>query len=142
MNEQTSLWEAAELKDLAEMRHFVEGSLNELKVDDAVQYGIVLAVDELVSNVVEHGYQGGAGLVEITIQKHGEDLIIFVRDQAPPFDPLTVPEPDISVPLEKRQIGGLGVYLARHYLDRVEHRITARGGNELKLTKSGIFSSS
>ncbi len=142
MNEQTSLWQAAELKDLAEIRHFVEGSLNELKVDEAIQYGIVLAVDELVSNVLEHGYQGTAGPVEISIKRADKDLIILLRDQAPPFNPLTVAEPDVSVPLEKRQIGGLGVYLARHYLDHIEHRITAQGGNELKLTKSGIFSSS
>lgn len=139
MDERTSLWQAAELKDLAEIRRFVEASLNELGLEEATQYGIVLAVDELISNILEHGYQGAGGTVEIAIKKVDRDLIIYLRDQASPFDPLTVPEPDISAPLEKRPIGGLGVYLAKHYLDHIEHRVTTQGGNELKLTKKGIF---
>ena len=123
------------------MRRFVEARLDELKVERASQYGVVLAVDELVSNVLEHGYQGAAGLLEITIIRTGQDLVITLRDDAPPFNPLTVPEPDTAAPLEKRPIGGLGVFLAKHYLDSIKHRVTVQGGNELQLTKRDIFQS-
>ena len=42
---------------------------------------------------------------------------------------------NLNLPLEKRPIGGLGVYLARQAMDEVHHRITSTGGNELTLVK-------
>jgi serine/threonine-protein kinase RsbW len=129
----------AELKKLADMRHFVQDAALALKADPAAIPYVVLAVDEVVTNIIVHGYKKEEGYIEIAVGKAEDSLMIRVRDQAPLFDPTSVPSPDLTLPLEERPLGGLGVYLANTFLDDVTYRETAQGGNELTLVKKGII---
>ena len=126
---------AAELNNLETMRHFVEESARALHVDQDTAFDLAQAVDECATNIVEHGYQGQPGSIEIEIDRAGENLAIVLRDHAPPFDPTGVPPPDLTLPLEEREPGGLGVYLARHMVDEMRHRALPDGGNELTMLK-------
>jgi serine/threonine-protein kinase RsbW len=135
MNTGYSLCLAAELENLAVMRNFVQKSATALGVDPAVISDVVLAADEAVTNVIVHGYQGRQGTIEIKVEWEAMDVLVHVRDDAPPFDPTSVPSPDLTRPLEERSPGGLGIYLIRQYVDEVIHRITPQGGNELILKK-------
>jgi anti-sigma regulatory factor (Ser/Thr protein kinase) len=54
---------------------------------------------------------------------------------APPFDPTRVPDPDLTLPLEERPLGGLGIYLIRQSVDKMVYRAVPEGGNELTLVK-------
>lgn len=128
---------AAELENLAVMRNFVQKSATALGVDPAVVSDLVLAADEAVTNVIVHGYQGRRGTIEIEVEREAMDVLVHVRDDAPPFDPSSVPSPDLTRPLEERSPGGLGIYLMRQYVDEVIHRITLQGGNELILKTRG-----
>jgi len=67
-----------------------------------------LAVEEVVANAIIHGYRGEAGDVAIII--HATDRVVEVRimDRAPPFNPLSLPEPDRTSDLTDRQIGASG----------------------------------
>ena len=68
--------------------------------------------------------------------KRGRDtLVICLRDEASPFDPTSIPAPDLTVPLEQRATGGMGIHLIRQIMDKVTHRVTSQGGNELLLMK-------
>ncbi len=129
---------AAELKNLAEIRRFVEETASALGVDPAVIPGMLLAVDEAVSNIIAHGYQGQGGAVEIEVGRERDALVIRLRDEADPFDPTSVPPPDVTLPLEQRIPGGLGIHLIRQVVDEMTHRVTPQGGNELTLVKRGI----
>ncbi len=126
---------AAELNNLETIRHFVEQCALALQADQDTAFDLVQAVDECVTNIVEHGYNGQHGSIEIEIDRHGEDLTIVMRDHAPVFDPTGVPPPDLTQPLEDREPGGLGIYLARHMVDHMQHRVAPDGGNELTLIK-------
>ncbi len=128
----------ADLTDLAEIRRFVQQTAVALDVDPSAIYDIVLVVNELVTNIIVHGYAGKPGPIEIKIQPQGDALIIHLYDEAPPFDPTLVPSPDISLPLEKRPFGGMGVHLTREFMDRFTYQVTAQGGNEVKLVKEGV----
>jgi anti-sigma regulatory factor (Ser/Thr protein kinase) len=46
-----------------------------------------------------------------------------------------VPEPDITLPLERRPVGGLGIFLSRKLMDEIRHRALPEGGNEVTLVK-------
>jgi anti-sigma regulatory factor (Ser/Thr protein kinase) len=96
---------------------------------------LVLATDEVVTNIIVHGYEGREGTIEIEMERQGQDVLVRVRDQAPPFDSTAVPPPDLTLPLEKRPLGGLGVYLARRVVDEMSYRAGVQGGNELTLVK-------
>src|SRR5574341_396480 len=64
---------------------------------------IVIAVDEAVTNVILHGYRSQGGTVEIELEREGNYLVIYIRDQAPVFDPLEAPPPPLNMPLEERR---------------------------------------
>jgi anti-sigma regulatory factor (Ser/Thr protein kinase) len=125
----------AELANLGKIRRFVEESAQRLSVDVRTSYALAHAVDECVTNIIEHGYNGQPGPIEIKIERMNETLLIELRDQAPPFDPTGVPPPDLTQPFEKREPGGLGVYLARQMVDEMRHRALPGGGNALTLIK-------
>jgi len=127
---------AAELDNLAVIRRFVESAAAALDIDSATIGDIVQSVDESVTNIIEHGYRGAPGTIEVEVRREGDALMAILRDQAPPFDPTQRPPPDITLPLDERPLGGLGVYLTRMFMDQVKHRVTAEGGNELTLVKN------
>jgi serine/threonine-protein kinase RsbW len=96
---------------------------------------MVQAVDESVTNIIKHGYGGRDGVVEVEVGRIGSLLVVRLRDNAPPFDPTRVPNPDLDVPLERRPLGGMGVYLTRELTDEVRYLSTPRWHNELTLVK-------
>jgi len=93
-----------------------------------------LAVEEAITNIIEHGYgkEGGG----ITVSCHADPGIIEVQleDRAVPFDPLTLPEPDLVSEVGDRKIGGLGIFLIRQVMDDIRYRFE-EGKNILLLTK-------
>ena len=126
---------AAELNNLETIRRFVEECARDLHVDQDTAFDLAQAVDECTTNIIEHGYQGQPGSIEIEIERDGVMLMIELRDHAPGFDPTRVPPPDLSQPLEEREPGGLGVFLTRHMVDEMRYRALPGGGNELTLIK-------
>lgn len=137
MTSSYSLHTTAKLENLSQIRHFVEETAIALGFEPAIIPNVQLAVDEAATNVILHGYHGQGGSLEIELERVEYDLIVRLRDEAKPFDPTSVPPPDLTLPLAKRPIGGLGVHLVRRAMDEVLHRVTASGGNELTLIKHG-----
>ena len=125
----------AQLENLSAIRDFVEESATRLQAVPTAIPNLILAVDEMVTNVIEHGYGGQPGSIEIEISTRGDALIIQLRDQAPPFDPTIVPPPDLSIPFDERTPGGLGIYLTRKVMDDVQHQVTVTHANELTMIK-------
>jgi anti-sigma regulatory factor (Ser/Thr protein kinase) len=94
-----------------------------------------LALEEVVTNVITHGYRGEEGrpiLIEVAVP--AEELVASVEDQGPPFDPLLAPEPDVSLPPDQRSHGGVGLLLVRKLMDRLEYTRT-NGTNRLVIHK-------
>ena len=120
---------------LAAVRAFVREQAAAAGADDETTADLIQAVDELVCNVVEHGYAGRPGRIEIACLLTADDLAFRIRDDAPPFDPRTVPEPSLDLPLAQRRLGGMGVHLARDLTDGFDHRILPTGGNEVTVRK-------
>jgi len=120
---------------LAGLRSFVRGYAAAGGVGDEVTADVVQAIDELACNIIEHGYRGAAGRLELTLELDADALVATLRDAAPPFDPRQIPEPRTDLPLEDRPLGGMGIHLARTLTDGFDHRILPGGGNEVILTK-------
>jgi anti-sigma regulatory factor (Ser/Thr protein kinase) len=78
----------------------------------------------------------------VEVRQAGDDLAVTLRDRAPAFDPTLVPEPDVSLPLEQRPVGGLGIYLSRRLVDDMRYRARPGGGNETTLVKRARQSAS
>ena len=95
-----------------------------------------VALDEALSNIVHHGLAGREGTAEIEIEFRlvGAEVEIVLADDAPPFNPLEVAEPDTARSLEERPVGGLGVALVRKLMDVVEYE-RREGRNQLRLRR-------
>jgi len=94
-----------------------------------------LAVEEAVTNIVTHGYRGDPrGEIVVSFRALRDRLEIRIEDRAPPFNPLSVPEPVLTGGLEDRKIGGLGIFLIRHVMDETAYHFED-GKNILVLIK-------
>lgn len=86
------------------------------------RYAIHLVCEELVANVVNYAYsETDSGYLIVELTNDGTSIAITFRDGGIPFNPLEKKEPDISLPLEKREIGGLGIFLTQQMMDVVSY---------------------
>lgn len=120
---------------LATIRDFVAKVGHELGLDKRVVYDLQLAIDEACTNVVEHGYGGRGGEIEIGVEAAKDGVGVIVRDWGATFNPQAVPEPDVTAPLEQRRLGGLGLFLMRQVMDDVHFEFGAENGNTLTMFK-------
>ncbi len=129
----------ADLNNLADIRRFVENTALALQAEADATADVVLAVNEVATNIIEHGYRRRPGIIEIDVGQNGDALVVRLRDQAPPFDPTRAPAPDVGLPLNQRRFGGMGIHMTRHLVDQLIYQGSAEGGNELTLVKKGII---
>jgi|SRR5436190_21129834 len=121
----------SELVRLTELvdRFGVERGMSE---DDLTNVRLVL--DEIVSNVIRHGHTAdGDGRVDVSLALDGHELKIDVTDNGIAFDPLARPAPNLSLPIEQRPIGGLGIYIVKTLAETIAYR-REDGQNHLSLT--------
>ena len=122
----------ARLDQLQAIGELVAEAGRRMELDERALYAVQTAVDEAATNIILHAYgREGEGPIHIACWQEGEDFIVEMRDYGRPFDPSRVPEPDLHAPLEKRREGGLGLFLMRRMMHRVEF---ARRGEENILT--------
>ncbi|MFD7916228.1 ATP-binding protein [Streptomyces sp. NPDC059752] len=103
---------------LGEIASFVLRLAGAAGLDKGAAYRLRLAVDELATNVVMHGYRGGGGRITVRGRSGPDGVQIVIEDTAPPFDPVEGRLPPAQgVPPEDRRIGGLGIHLALTSVD-------------------------
>jgi serine/threonine-protein kinase RsbW len=81
-----------------------------------------LAVEETVANICLYAYEIPPGEVLVRIEPGAGAFVVDLIDEGVPFDPLAVGEPDLRAPAGDRQVGGLGIVLARRVMDEVAYR--------------------
>jgi sigma-B regulation protein RsbU (phosphoserine phosphatase) len=88
-----------------------------------VVHDLNLALEEILTNIISYGYTDNREH-EITVSLSAQpgEVRAEVQDDGQPFNPLEVPEPDTTKPLEERAIGGLGIHLVRKLMDGLEYK--------------------
>jgi anti-sigma regulatory factor (Ser/Thr protein kinase) len=122
----------AEVKEIERLNRVVRqfGELHE--IPGRTLYAVNLALDEVVTNVVLYGFEeGNQETVTVQMSVNSAELRCEVVDGGRAFDPLQAPTPDLSAPLQDRELGGLGIHLVRSLMDRVNYR---RDGDKNVLT--------
>ncbi len=121
---------------LVEVAEFVKKGAQAAEFDSAVSYHIELALDEAVSNVIEHAYGGeGKGDIELEYIAEPQRLTYVIIDHGQPFQPENVDKPDIKAPLNNRKGHGWGLYLVNCLMDEVHFEFDDVAGNRLILVK-------
>jgi anti-sigma regulatory factor (Ser/Thr protein kinase) len=124
--------------DLAETRHiggWVEAFAQRAGLTRDVRNALDLALVECVTNVIAHAWNDSKEhWVVLRVRASAGEVRVEVSDDGREFNPLTVPPADTTVPLERREPGGLGVHMMRQLMDAVEYR-RENGRNILTLIK-------
>lgn len=90
---------------------------------DGLVFQIKLVLEELAMNVINYGNPGGTEPIEIALATEGDNVIVKIADFGQPFDPLRdAPTPDLSLSVEERPVGGLGLYLVKTMMDEIHYR--------------------
>ena len=105
---------------LGEIAKYVITAAEHANLERKIAYKLRLAVDEIATNIITHGYQesGKEGFITIEAHMDAKTLTITLTDTGVEFNPTKdTPKNELDLPMEERQIGGLGVYLARENVD-------------------------
>jgi anti-sigma regulatory factor (Ser/Thr protein kinase) len=122
---------------LADLLAFIDRACVRAALDPSIAFDVRLATEEVVTNVIEHGYAGveSPGPITLRFQRDARQVVVTVDDLAPPFDPATIRPADPGAPLEQRRIGGLGWHFVNHVMDEVRHEHRHPRGNRMTLVK-------
>lgn len=123
-----------EQERMPDFASFVEAELKGQAVSPKSISVLLVSTDELLSNICR--YSGATGVtvgVEVRRTDCGKTVSLFFEDDGTPFNPLDMPEPDVEEPLDRRKIGGLGIYMVRKRSDRMEYEYR-EGHNCLTIT--------
>ncbi len=123
----------AKLENLGRWMEAVSECARELGFDQKKIGKIELALEEALVNICKYSYPEEPGDAEVNCKQDNRRFIIEIIDSGIPFDMTSLPAPDLSSGIEKRKIGGLGIFLIKRMVDEVKYR-RERNCNILKLT--------
>ena len=111
-----------DLAEIPRLSKFVDAFCAPLAPSPKDVPALQLALEEAVTNVINHGYTDGqTHTFTVELQAADRRVSVIVTDDAPAYDPLARAEVDITLPLEDRPIGGLGVHLVKKLMDSARY---------------------
>ena len=116
--------------NLPPFREKLRALLHQSGLNDKALGEVVLAVDEALTNAIRHSYEGKEGKIEFLYADFPDRIQITIEDVGKKFDPSTLPAPE----LPPQKAGGLGVYLIKQLMDKVEYDKDFKGNRHI-LTK-------
>jgi len=122
-------------ENLEKIRDFLRDRLIETPLAKKEITGLLLGVEEAISNVIRHGYLYGPGNIRLRIAHDRKRVTISMVDSGRPFTWPKKGSPDYQKMIETSRKGGLGLVLIERVCDDVDYRRTPTGDNELMLTK-------
>jgi serine/threonine-protein kinase RsbW len=106
------------------------------ELSDSVVFSINLVLEEALSNIIFYGFSdNGKHSIKISLSLKNKQLTVKIADDGIPFNPFSCRQPDITLPLEERPIGGLGIFLIAKMMDTV-HYARKQNLNILSLNKN------
>ena len=113
----------AKTESLSEVLRFVEQTLESFECPMKIQTAICVAIEEVFVNVAHYAYPQSEGdmTLHIDFDDQGRAVTFRMTDKGIPFNPLEKPDPDITLSAEDREIGGLGIFIAKKTMDSISY---------------------
>ncbi len=111
-----------DVSELSRLAEAVESFCAAHALPPSLVFNLNLVLEEVVVNVMHYAFADtGAHAIHVGLRVAGRRVEVEVRDAGTAFDPLSAPAPDLSLDLEQRQVGGLGVHFLRTLMDEVRY---------------------
>ncbi len=133
-----SLQIESDLKNLETVSVFIEKCMTDFGVKNPkAVFDVQLAVDEAITNIIEHAYSGkktGEIIVKCKMDNSKKEFTVKLKDKGKPFDPKAVLAPDTNAAVDERKVGGYGIFFIKTLMQNIKYDFSEKG-NELTLTK-------
>ncbi len=114
---------SATMESYREIENFVLDGARAAQFPEEKLLKLQLIIEEVVVNVIRHAYLGTPGPVRVGYGSGADGWFrVEIRNNGVPFDPLAKELPDLTLDVEKREPGGLGIYLVRQLADEIQYR--------------------
>ena len=125
------------VENIEPVTEFVVRKLEQMRCPSKARMQIEVMVDEVFGNIVRYAYPDKVGSVTIRMEEviDPRGILIEFEDAGTPYNPLEREDPDVTLPSEERQIGGLGIYLVKKLMDEVRYEYRS-GKNVLSIRKN------
>ena len=126
----------AVIENVTSLTETVDGMLESMDCPMRVQAQIDIAIDEVFSNIANYAYAPDVGTAVVRIETCREpaSITLVFRDWGIKYNPLAKKDPDVTLGLEERQIGGLGIFIVKKSMNKMYYRRRGRQ-NVLTLVK-------
>ncbi len=133
----TQLMIDATVANIDPVTAFIDEQLEAMDCSMKVQMQIDVAVDEIFSNIANYAYPDQTGKAEIIVEALTDPRAVRItfKDQGMDFNPLEQPDPDVTASADKRKTGGLGIYIVKRSMSKVEYQ-RENGFNIFVITKN------
>ena len=127
----------ATIENIEKVTDFVNEQLEAVDCPMKAQMQIDIAIDELFGNIANYAYhpEVGSATVRVEVTKSPLAVIITFIDNGVPYDPLAKDDPDTTLSADERQIGGLGIFMAKKSMDQISYEYK-NGQNILRIKKN------
>ena len=118
---QSILTVPANLESIELLTDFITKQLEAVDCPNDILFSFTLVIEEVCANIANYAYDGKDGTITAAFSFDEEDRLaeIVFSDSGIPFDPTAQPNPNVALPLQKRKVGGLGIYLVKSLMDEV-----------------------
>lgn len=124
-----------EIEEISKLSLFIEEMGDEFGLSSELVFNLNLVLEEAVSNVILYAYpKEEHEIITLTAKKNDNQLVFVLTDSGKEFDPTQMPDADVTLSAEERPIGGLGIFLIRQIMNKVEYQ-RIDGQNVLTLGK-------
>lgn len=106
-------------KNIEKMAAFAENFMIEEKCTPKLTHQMIIALDEIFSNIVKYSHATDA---ELTCGVADDMVYLIFSDNGIPYNPIEANEPDITLPMKERPIGGLGLHMVRKMMDYIDYK--------------------
>ena len=126
----------AKIENIEAVTDFVNEQLEALDCPMKAQMQIDIAIDELFGNIAHYAYNPEIGQATVRVEVIEEPLSVVITfiDNGVPYDPLAKADPDTTLSVEEREIGGLGIYMVKKSMDDITYEYKD-GHNIIKIIK-------
>lgn len=111
----------AKMENLEIMIQFILETIENTPNKDKLSGKLRLVSEEILVNIINYAYPEKLGNVYINTELLNNTLVLKIIDEGIKFDPLERQNPDITIPLEERTIGGLGIFMVKNIMDEISY---------------------
>lgn len=114
---------ANSMNELDQIVQWMEEIAEKWELSPGVVFNLNLVIEEAFTNIVNYAFTDQQKHeIEIQIELENQALSLSITDDGIAYDPTLKEDPDITLRAEEREIGGLGIFLIRKMMDRVEYQ--------------------